>query len=303
MDEMRRYFESITLPVPTRYEDLRHVTESFGDDLPFAIFPEIHVITADKVTKNYTYYPYKSLKGDPNAGTGITSFYYPYNVPIIKDHNTSGGFFGGEGCAPYGRVYHAALKQPKNASKWVQAVPAITDPWAIEMILTKRFLTVSLGSETDEVKCSICMAQLGEKKAPNMIEVGRCDHYRGEVYDEGLCYWVIGPIKALETSFVNEPADDEAGVVRPDIGEAARALIVGTDGETLLDMATSSKESAEAYRSTSLCVSKETFNTIMKRAEKSRKAYEYAVGETPRLGHLTVDEDKIMAFHSKLRGY
>lgn len=289
----RRYKESVNISFPTAHQDMRHITESFGDDLPLAIFPEVHVITADKVTKNYTYYSAKSLKGKPEKGTGLVSFYYPYNIPILRDHMTHPGFFGGFSSDPYGRIYHASFKKQKSGSGWVKAVSAITDPWAIEMVLTKRFQTVSLGSETEEVKCSICVAQMGEKKAPNMIETGRCDHYRGDVYDEGLCYWMIGPIKAQEVSFVNQPADDQAGVTVPDLGEAARALIAGTDGEMLLDMATGMKESADQYRTQSLSISKDSYARIMQECTRFRKVYEYVVGDTPKLGNLTADEDKV----------
>lgn len=300
--DLRRFKESIGVSFPTCHQDLRHVTESFGDELPLVIFPEIHVITADFVTKNYTFYPAKSLKGSPDKGTGLVSYYYPYNIPILRDHVTHPGMFGGFSSDPYGRVYHASFMKDKQGSGWVKAIPAITDPWAIEMVLSHRFQTVSLGSETDEVTCSICAAQLG-KKAPNMVQAGQCDHCRGEVYDEGLCYWIIGPNRAQEVSFVNAPADANAGVRNTDLGNEARALIAGTDGEKLLDMATGMSESSDEYRANSLCISRDTYSRIMHEAVKTRKAYEYVVGTTPKLGNLRMDEDIVQSVRKAKRGY
>lgn len=188
--------------------------EALSGDYPEVLYPEIRAITADKVTKNKTYYPVAFLQGDPKENTGVTSWLYPYPKPIIKDHQTGGGFFGGSGSDIYGRVKYASLvnKSIKNPA-YVSVVPEITDPQAIQNILTGRFLTVSIGIEAMAVRCSICRTNIAETE---------CDHIKGQMYNvkgkEKLCYWEIGPLQFEELSFVTVPSDDEAMVINTDIG-------------------------------------------------------------------------------------
>lgn len=241
--------------------------EAASDDRPLVIFPEIHAITGNWVTRNKTYYPNESLIGTPNKGTGAISFYYPYPTPIIRDHLASPDMMTNTPASlPYGRVYSANfIHDAKTGGGWLREIPAITDPFAIEAILTGRFMTVSIGIETDCVYCSIC--------GNNLVD-DYCDHRKGEVYDGKECYWKMGEVVARETSFVNVPSDVNAGVVTTsmDIGEV-RMMLGGSDADYLIDLATGTKVSSENYRDRTLSISNRTYKEILESAEEAREFY------------------------------
>lgn len=223
----------------------RRMAESYLDandyKLPRVIYPELRVITADKATHNKTFYPEASLRGDPEQGTGLISFTRPYGVPIIRDHNMGGGLFGGEASDVYGRVFHPAQFHRMGNEGFVRAMPTISHPEAVEAVLTGRWLTVSLGSRTESVHCSICKTNLTEEE---------CEHQRGSWYDteEGRkeALLVIGPIRAKEISFVLEPSDNQAGVLTPNVKESASfpnsvsRILVG-DERGVFDLATGAR--------------------------------------------------------------
>lgn len=234
---------------------------------PLVIFPEIHAITGNWVTRNKTYYPNESLIGTPNKGTGAISFYYPYPTPILRDHLSSPDVMGANPASlPYGRVYSANfIHEAKTGGGWLREIPAITDPFAIEAILTGRFLTVSIGIETESVHCSVC--------GNNLVE-DFCDHRKGEVYDGKECYWKMGEIIARETSFVNVPSDVNAGILNPsmDIGEI-RLMLAGPGIDYLIDLATGGQVPTENYRDRTLGISKRSYKEILESAEESRELY------------------------------
>ncbi len=194
----------------------REFLESTNNTLPEAIYPEIRVLTADKATRNRTLYPEASLRGKPAQGSGLISFVRPYAVPIIRDHNTGGGMCSETSSEVYGRIYRSAQLIKDVEASYIKAVPKITHPEAIEHILTGRWLTVSLGSRAESVKCSICLQELTEEF---------CDHEKGHFYEVGEdkakqkveALWVIGPIYAKEVSFVVSPSDEEAGILNRDL--------------------------------------------------------------------------------------
>lgn len=295
--------ESIGFRAPST--GIRRIREAAADP-PLVIFSEVHAITADHITRNSTLYPAASLMGSPSEGSGVSSFVYPYPVPIIRDHISSpgGGFFGPEtfSCEPYGRVYNCNFVTERSGAGWVRAISAITDPYAISRVLDGRFLTMSIGADTHEVYCSVCTA-LGART--NMVENGRCEHYRGETYEAAgrqvVCYWEIGPIFAREISFVNSPSDVNARVVTPEIDiHEARTLLAGTDGEFLLDLTTGSHTSSESYRAASLGISRRTYSRIFDRARAARKRYE-SLGGRRFAKHLT-DPAFLAALQSNLKG-
>jgi hypothetical protein len=203
-----------TVELPRRFST--EFLESQGNDLPQVIYPEIRVLTADKATRNKTFYPEASLRGRPKDGTGLISFIRPYPVPIIQDHNTGGGMCGGPSSEVYGRVHRSPSFIKDLGEGYIRAIPAITDADAIEKILTQRWLTVSLGSRVENVTCNICQTELTETE---------CEHVRGKVYEVGEgkekrkveALWVLGPIRAKEISFVVTPSDEQAGVLTPNI--------------------------------------------------------------------------------------
>lgn len=205
------------LAIPKRLSD-DYLKEN-AQQLPSTIYSEIRALTADKRTHNHTFYPEASLRGVEQEGTGLISFTRPYPIPVIKDHNATPGPFGGSASEVYGRIFHPAQFIRVNNEGFVRVMATISHPEAIEGVLTGRWLTVSLGSRTESVKCSVCETELTR---------GMCDHERGEEYEgDGAGHdpndgktpvramWMIGPIRSKELSFVVSPSDDQAGVVTP----------------------------------------------------------------------------------------
>lgn len=203
---------------------LNQLCESAGGELPTAIYPDIRILTADRATANYTLYPKASLIGKPSRGTGLISFVKPYAVPFIQDHNAGGGMCDSPSSPVYGRFYKPAKFETGLGEGFLRGIPTITHPEAIENILTGRWLTVSLGSRADGVKCSICGMELTQQ---------HCDHERGKRYEvevEGkkkpemqTALWLIGEIRAKELSAVISPADETAGILTTDtMQESAR---------------------------------------------------------------------------------
>lgn len=208
-----RLVESVVLS-PGKDTLEKRVMEAFGGDIPSVLYPEIRAITADKVTRNKTFYPSESLIGNEAEGTGVYSILYPYPIPIIQDHATATGLLGSESSPVYGRAKYAKFVPGSNGSGgYVSVIPAITDPTAIEMILTERFLTVSIGVETESVTCSIC-------NGSPYLEDG-CDHVKGQTYfiDGRLkeCYYIVGPVRFHEVSFVIVPSDTDARVINKQV--------------------------------------------------------------------------------------
>lgn len=264
----RKYTESFALRAAGVDKHFRE--SAMSDDLPLVIFSEIRAITADKVTRNFTCYPTNELIGNPSIGTGAQSFVYPYPVPILRDHAASPSFLTGLASDCYGRIYNASFVSEASSNGWVRAVAAITDPWAVSMVLSGRWLTTSIGVTVDGIYCSIC--QKGGLNI-NMLEQGCCEHQRGEAYDGELCYWSMAGIRADELSFVNVPADQSSRVLTPSLDEyEARSYMTGTDGEYLLDMATGSSQKAESARLGELGISKATYETIIKGAREARES-------------------------------
>lgn len=224
--------------------------EAHNGELPKVIRPEIRVLTADKATQNFTFYPEASLCGNQKEGTGLISFIRPYPVPILRDHLMSPGAFYGLSSETYGRVVRPAEFRRTMSEGFIVAVPEITHPEAIEAIMTGRWLTTSLGSRTNLVNCSVCKQDLTQEND--------CPHEKGGVYhvedNEVVCLWVIGPIRAKEISFVNNPSDDQAGVLSTDLKESFNPLsrcIVGNESG-LWDLYTG-KQVAEAAHGTRAC--------------------------------------------------
>jgi hypothetical protein len=258
--DLKTQIEQVNLSLPLR--NTKRITEGIAEE-PAVIFTEIHAITADWITRNKTYYPSRELMGNPNEGTGAISFFYPYPVPILRDHNDSGGMFGGEASLPFGRVYNCNfVSDPKSGGGYLRTIAAITDREAIDRILTGRWLTVSIGSSVNSVVCSIC--------GTNLTAEGFCEHDRGQIYEGKECYWILGSVKAKEISFVNVPSDINAKVVQPSLSDSeARVLLAGTDGEFLLDLNSGDKIPKESYRENSLGITKATYDTILESAEKN----------------------------------
>lgn len=160
-------------------------------------------------TRNYTFYPADKLKGDPKLMSGLYSWTHPYPKPVIKNHDTS--------TEPLGRMGKVEFGKGLSGRECLIGYPNISDQEAINKVQDKRYLTVSIGAETDSATCSICGA--------NILEVGFCGHQKGQKYDKDgepdpngeTAYWIVGNVWFDELSFVNVPADRDAVTV--DVGE------------------------------------------------------------------------------------
>lgn len=142
--------------------NLEHITESMHDkDMPDIIYPMFHALRADKITRNKTLYPEKTLRGDARKNNGIYSMLRPYPIPFIMNHETGGGFFGGSTSEVYGRAVNSFMVnnalEGANAAAVILGVP---HPHAIQQIMSGNWCTVSMGSRTEEATCGLCGADM-----------------------------------------------------------------------------------------------------------------------------------------------
>jgi len=177
--------------------------------------PEIEAIHSDKITRNFTYYPLEKVMGDKKKKSGLYSATYPVPKPILRNHDIDS--------EPLGRIEEAYMGDPDMKGKCapMMIVPRIMDQEAIRKILDGRYLTVSIGADTNEARCSICEANIAMDEP--------CDHMRGYYYNSKgvivppeeprsrMMYRRIGDFYLAEVSFVNVPSDDTARVRHPDL--------------------------------------------------------------------------------------
>jgi hypothetical protein len=100
----------------------------------------------------------------------------------------------------------------------------VTNPDAIQKILDKRYLTVSIGAATDRAICSVCKQ--------DWVEEGPCEHKPGKLYDDVLAYIIAGKLLYDEVSFVNVPADALARVVLVHNGTMQDSILVEESQQT-----------------------------------------------------------------------
>lgn len=141
-------------------------------------------------TANYTFYTESGLRD------GIESWTHPYNKPVLTHHDAHNG-------EPIGRILRVEYSESTmSGRKGLIFTCEITDPAAIEKVLDGRYQTVSIGATTDKVTCNIC----GTDRTKEW-----CEHWRGEEYEGQSCHFVIGTTFGREVSYVNVPADENAG--------------------------------------------------------------------------------------------
>ena len=79
---------------------------------------------------------------------------------------------------------------------YIELIAAITDKEAIQKISDNRYLTVSIGAETDAAICSICKT--------DWAETGEiCDHVPGNEYEGKSAFVIAGNLFYDEVSFVS----------------------------------------------------------------------------------------------------
>lgn len=158
------------------------------------------------ITKNKIFYGAERLRGDASfvkngkvMPTGQYSWTRPYNKPMLINHNRY--------AKPLGRAIDAQyLDKTQAGIPGIEVLVELTDAEAIEMTQDSRYLTVSIGADTDALYCSICNSNILD---PN----SSCNHWKGEIYDGKECYFSVGNLWFNELSFVNMPADENARVI------------------------------------------------------------------------------------------
>lgn len=155
------------------------------------IVVEIEAIHSEPyVTGNSTIYTVKAIQ------ESVAKWTKPYNIPVIKHHNDSDGDI-------IGRVIDAKIKDSilVPGTKALVLTADIIESEAKEGVRTGLLQTVSIGGRTNDVRCSICGADM--KNDP-------CDHTRGQVYEGRVCTWMINDVTPDEVSYVIVPSDKNA---------------------------------------------------------------------------------------------
>ena len=89
---------------------------------------------------------------------------------------------------------------------YIELIASITDSEAKEKILDNRYMTVSIGAETDAAVCSICKTDWTDSGE-------MCEHVPGHEYDGKQAFIIAGNLFYDEVSFVSTPADPHAKVI------------------------------------------------------------------------------------------
>lgn len=147
-------------------------------------------------TGNYTRYTKTGLINS------IDSWTSPYNKPLIMHHNEEDGKI-------IGRVLKVDYKEgnTRNGKGALIFTCYVTDPDGVEQIKDGRLSTVSVGAIGTDIRCSICgeYIQLDD----NNDNIG-CNHQKGQMYNNEICYWDIYGMEAKELSYVIVPSDKYA---------------------------------------------------------------------------------------------
>ncbi len=88
---------------------------------------------------------------------------------------------------------------------FIELTAALSDADTIQKVLDGRFLTGSVGANTNHAFCSVCNQDWAEE--------GPCEHRPGKEYDSSLCVLIAGDLEYQEWSYVNHPADVHSGTI------------------------------------------------------------------------------------------
>lgn len=143
------------------------------------------------LTKNFTLYSPEALK------ESIPRWTEPYERPVIMHHNDEDGTI-------IGRIKKARFtnKTPETGKPGLILSLNVSEKEGIEGVKSGRLLTVSIGANASDVRCSVCGKNMAEES---------CPHQRGEIYDGKLCYWRVEKLgDPKEISYVIVPSDKYA---------------------------------------------------------------------------------------------
>jgi len=168
--------------------------------IPDSINIKIKATHFEYINRNAVLYTKNAI--DKGAKTWVT----PYKKPKLVGHDSKKDPIGR--VTAYNIITTDAVNEPPN---YIELIAHITDKDAIAKILDGRYYTVSVGSRSNKVICSEC-SQI-------ITEDGLCEHKKGTYNGAGKqIYWKIDQIDYIESSFVNDPADEYAAVDQIDLG-------------------------------------------------------------------------------------
>lgn len=171
-----------------------NLKEGFNEIGPISKDSIIQIIEGIHVgpTRNFTWYMNEALV------SSIPSWTKPYQRPLIMHHNETDGKI-------IGRILSANHKTQgtRSGTPALEFTCNVPDKEGIEQIKDGRLKTVSIGVIAHDVRCSIC----GEQVELDEDGYPECGHFKGEVYDNEVCYWKIYKMEAKELSYVIVPSD------------------------------------------------------------------------------------------------
>lgn len=213
------------------------ITQAVAEDrLPepglSAVYPLVFASTADYINSNYYCYPWKSMVGsesNPYNPTGHKSYTTPIGKPVLRDHKLTTDFFGISKSSILGRVVWAGVRREKEMQNKKNSpllsgsgmhaglllLLSITDPEAIQKVLSGEFDAVSTGTYATKIVESVT----GEDVLKARREGKDLKYRRGEVSHDGqVSHWIISEWRGMEISYVNNPADINANTESRDLG-------------------------------------------------------------------------------------
>lgn len=194
--EIKEYVGHEFLTVNQKSTEIKNLSESniqtYIDENSLMV--DIEAIHS-RITRNNTYYSPECLKQSVPYWTN------PYERPVIMHHNERDGQI-------IGRVKAVEYKETGTRSGTPELIFTVNvgDEEGKKGIKNGTLSTVSIGVIAHDLRCSIC--------GTNLAEEGMCEHEKGEVYDDKLCYWIINKMEPKEVSYVIVPSDIYAHNIR-----------------------------------------------------------------------------------------
>jgi hypothetical protein len=210
-------------------EAIKQRLDSDDDSSPSTLLVRIAATHAGMKNKNNSVYVPDKMR------ESVNTWIEPHEKPVLLHHDKHSD--------PIGRVKNAEyieLPLTDDLTKplgYISVLARVTDTKAISKILDERYLTVSIGGTTNDVKCSICERNIAEK--------GICEHKKGKVYEGKECYWNIGKMHYNELSFVNTPADEHAQVESIETIDMIEDSVVSMDLEDIEDLDAENSETTD----------------------------------------------------------
>lgn len=201
------------------YKAARHLHDAAVTAGEKVVLETTHDATFSGQPTNGRLYPQRRVK------KGNASWLADYPKPVLLNHKSVSGLFGGEPCDPIGRVnayrYRTFVNNKEDENLVVeggtgvtQLVSIITDQDAVDKVMDKRYLTTSVGFVTNALICTVCNSDWAADQ--------RCEHVPNQVYKVEncqdaakrsiVCYLRAGDIEYQEWSFVNIPASKKASI-------------------------------------------------------------------------------------------